>query len=131
MYPKDHLSLITDGMAQNHSQLPYLANLTSITTLQQHLQGVYLHGREIMIYRTFHNVRNGANLQIHTLLLSLEQVILKEGNMLAHFLSLKLSKKLIFTFFNSTVKASYRIQYFFRSMEDQKILQKQLWLCVS
>lgn len=80
MYPKDYLSLISDGMAQIHCLLPHLANRTSIVTLQQHLQGVYLHGRGIFIFRTFHNVRNGANLQIHTLLLSLEAILNKEGN---------------------------------------------------
>lgn len=79
MYPRCYLSLISDGMAQIHCLLPYLKNLASIATIQQHLQGVFLHGRGIKIYRTFHNVRNGSNLQIHTLLLSLESVIELEG----------------------------------------------------
>lgn len=33
-----------------------------------------MHGRNITIYRTFHNVKNGANLSIHTWLLSLEDI---------------------------------------------------------
>jgi hypothetical protein len=36
-----------------------------------------MHGREIHIYRTFHNTMSGANAQIHTVLLALEDVLLK------------------------------------------------------
>ncbi len=37
------------------------------------LSGVYMHGDNITIYRTFNNITNGANLGIHTWLLSLEE----------------------------------------------------------
>lgn len=37
-----------------------------------------MHGRSITLYRTFHNVSNGANLQIHTFLLSLQKVFAVE-----------------------------------------------------
>jgi hypothetical protein len=40
------------------------------------------------LYRTFHNVANTANLQLHTFLLSLHYVIEKEGT------SIKLQTKL-------------------------------------
>lgn len=71
---EDHLSLISDGMAQHHCQLPWSANLNAIRTLPHHIQGVLMHGRKLNMYRTFHNVANGANLMIHTLLSSLEEV---------------------------------------------------------
>ena len=78
---KDFLSIVTDGMAQQHCLLPWLANLTGFSKyLPQHLQGVFAHGRILRIFRTFHNVRNGANLQIHTLLMILEEIYLLEGN---------------------------------------------------
>ena len=84
--PKSYLSLITDGMAQSHCVLPYLKNLSSVSTpLTQHIQGVILHGRLTVLDRTFHNIGNGANLQIHTLLLSLEKVIKAEGKLPSTF----------------------------------------------
>jgi hypothetical protein len=70
--PKKFLSIITDGMAQSHCQLPYYANVEQAENLPQHLQGVMAHGRFINIYRTFHNTYTAANMQIHTLLLALE-----------------------------------------------------------
>jgi hypothetical protein len=76
---KDYLSLICDGMAQHHCLLPWSANLTQLKALPHHIQGVILHGRRVFMYRTFHNVGNGANLQIHTLLKSLEAIWLEEG----------------------------------------------------
>lgn len=36
--------------------------------------GVLNHGRNFTVYRTFHNVINNANMQIHSLLMSLERV---------------------------------------------------------
>ena len=70
--PTKFLSIITDGLAQVHCQLPYYANLEQGDTLPQHLQGVLAHGRFLNIYRTFHNTYSAANMQIHTLLLALE-----------------------------------------------------------
>jgi hypothetical protein len=78
--PKKFLSVITDGMAQVHCQLPYYANVDQGENLPQHLQGVLVHGRFINIYRTFHNTYNAANMQIHTLLLALEEAYMsKDG----------------------------------------------------
>jgi hypothetical protein len=77
---KDFLSIVTDGMAQQHCLLPWLANLHQFPKyLPQHLQGVMAHGRILKMFRTFHNIQNGANLQIHTLLLFLEEIHSTEG----------------------------------------------------
>ena len=76
--PSQYLSIITDGMAQAHCQLPYYANVDQGESLTQHIQGVMAHGRFTNIYRTFHNTFNAANMQIHTLLLSLEDVYREE-----------------------------------------------------
>jgi hypothetical protein len=74
-FPSHYLSLITDGMAQNHCELPYLANVAKFPTpLPHHVQGVIAHGRHINIFRNFHNVPNRANFQIHTLLLTIEKI---------------------------------------------------------
>ena len=81
-YQRAHLSLISDGMAQIHCQLPWCANLTTLQALPHHIQGVIAHGRKIFMYRTFHNISNGANLQIHTLLKSLEDVMRAESGKL-------------------------------------------------
>ena len=69
-------------MAQQHCQLPFLANLKQLDTLAQHLQGVLVHGQIIRMYRTYHNISNGTNLQIHTLLLTLELLLLKNNGKL-------------------------------------------------
>lgn len=70
-----HLSIVSDGMAQNHCKLPWLANLHGASkTLAQHIQGVIVHGRTTLLFRTFHTISNGANLQLHCFLLTLEQI---------------------------------------------------------
>lgn len=72
--PDNYVSLITDGMAQNHTRLPWLANLKDFSiVLPQHLQGIIDHGKEFVVYRTFHNVKVDSNLAMHCLLLQLEQ----------------------------------------------------------
>lgn len=79
-YPDSYLSLVSDGMAQNHNQLPYMANVTGFNkTLPQHLQGVLCHGRCLLFFRTFHNLKNGANIQIHSFLHTLEHIMHTEG----------------------------------------------------
>lgn len=79
--PKLYLSIVSDGMAQNHCILPWLGNLAQIKGVPQHIQGVLRHGRGLTLYRTFHNVANGANLQLHTFLLILEETIEEEGKL--------------------------------------------------
>jgi hypothetical protein len=70
-------------MAQNHCLLPWMANLQQFSDpLAQHLQGVMVHGRALTMYRTFHTISNGANLQIHTLLLTLEEIWTRDAQQL-------------------------------------------------
>ena len=81
-YPQDFLSIVSDGMAQHHNQLPYLANQVSFPkTLPQHLQGVLCHGRKLLMFRTFHTISNGMNVQIHSFLHTLEYIIETEGKL--------------------------------------------------
>jgi hypothetical protein len=47
--------------------------------LPQHLQSVVNHGRNIKMYRTFHNVQHNANMSIHCLLKALEATGAEEG----------------------------------------------------
>lgn len=50
--PSTHMSIISDGMAQNHCKLPWMANQQNFgADLPQHLQGVLNHGREFVLYR--------------------------------------------------------------------------------
>jgi hypothetical protein len=96
--PEECMSIILDGMAQNHTNLPYIANQKDFPNkLRMHLQGVIEHHQEFVsylvcylfrfrftllfspfsqvMYRTFENVRAGCNLTIHVLLLQLESRI--------------------------------------------------------
>jgi hypothetical protein len=76
---ESYVSIITGGMAQNHCNLPRCGNLKQFEEcLTQHLQGVWAHGRFLKIYRTYENIMNGKNLQIHTLLLALEHLLKDE-----------------------------------------------------
>lgn len=55
--PSRYMSIILDGMSQSHTNLPWLANLKSFSTLlPQHLQGVIEHGQELVIYRFCHSL---------------------------------------------------------------------------
>ncbi len=47
--PENYMSIISDGMAQGHTELPWMANLKQFPqTLPQHLQGIIEHGREFV-----------------------------------------------------------------------------------
>lgn len=59
--------------------MPYVKNMSSLKTLGQHIQGVIVHGIKTIFYRTFHNLGNSANLQIHTILLTIENIFLETG----------------------------------------------------
>jgi hypothetical protein len=73
-----YMSIITDGMSQNHSKLPWLGNVKDFSApLQQHLQGIIDHGDEFAVYRTFHNVKDDSNLAIHVLLMQFEAKMVK------------------------------------------------------
>jgi hypothetical protein len=74
VYPSKYFSSISDGMAQIHSEIPWLKNTLQFSPqLKQHLQGVLCHGRELLVFRSFSNVKKTANLAIHCWLLSLER----------------------------------------------------------
>jgi hypothetical protein len=80
--PSNYMSIILDGMNQNHSKIPYQANLKQFEPgLVQHLQGILEHGRKLTIYRSFHNVRHDRNLAIHSMLLRFEERILEYGKL--------------------------------------------------
>ena len=80
--PSKYLSLVSDGMAQNHCQLPYLGNQDCWDKyFPQHLQGILLHGRRMRMYRTFHTIKNCSSLQLHSFLLALEEVKEIEGRL--------------------------------------------------
>jgi hypothetical protein len=73
--PEEVLSCIGDGMAQTHTQCPYLGNLSKITSpLEQKIQGIIDHGRKkFNMYRIFPFVKGNSNVSIHTFLLNLEE----------------------------------------------------------
>ena len=76
------LSVIGDGMSQGHCEIPYLSNLQTFTKkLNQHLQGMLEHGspRLLTLFRTFNNVKNGANLNIFCFLHRLEAWFERRG----------------------------------------------------
>jgi hypothetical protein len=77
--PQLFLSTIADGMQQNHCLLPWYGNSKhpGAYHVKQHLQGVYMHGDNMTVFRTFANVGGGGNLAIHTWLLSLENYWLR------------------------------------------------------
>ena len=79
--PLKHASFIMDGMSQNHCVLPWLGNLKQFSSpLLQHLLAVMEHGQEIVVYRTFHNIKNDSNLAIHCLLTQLEERMKRSPN---------------------------------------------------
>lgn len=80
--PTKYMSIIIDGMAQNHTILPWLGNQRTFNVpLAQHLQGALSHGSEMLLFRTFHNLVNDSNLAIYTLLSVLERRIAADGKL--------------------------------------------------
>jgi hypothetical protein len=50
--PQDVVSMILDGMSQNHTVLPWLGNLKMFDKhIQQHVIGVLTHGHDVKLYR--------------------------------------------------------------------------------
>jgi hypothetical protein len=80
--PDNYMSIIMDGMAQNHTKLPWLGNMKEFPeSFDQHLQGILEHGQCFTMYRTFNNLTNDANLNIHCLLMQLESRIARTGSL--------------------------------------------------
>ena len=87
-HPESCMSCISDGMAQQHCILPHMAGIDRFgSPLSQHLQGVLEHGQLLTIYRTFHTIGNGANMQIFVLLSQLEQWYKKRVSSLSTWIS--------------------------------------------
>lgn len=74
------VSIITDGMQQYHTELPYMGNNIGFSfKVKQHFQGITTHGHRTRIYRTVDHIRLGANANIYTILLALEEHIEAKG----------------------------------------------------
>ena len=81
-HPDLYWSIITDGMAQVHCELPYLGNQCQFgQTWTQHLQGVLEHGYGVHFFRTFENVKDTANIGMYSLLSVIEQKIIRDGRL--------------------------------------------------
>jgi hypothetical protein len=93
-----YMSTISDGMAQSHNMLPHFGNQNQWNDgLPQHLQGILNHNRGINVYRTFHNIKNCANVAMYTFLDTLERII--EGTLLHICLFLSLEDNYIDVYF--------------------------------
>ena len=78
--PLNFLSLIGDGMAENHTALPWLGNLREAgKPLNQHLQGILVHGKIFRIFRSFPFTSHNSNLACYCFLATLE-LHYKENN---------------------------------------------------
>ena len=62
--------------------LPWMRHQFSIReALPQHLQGLLVHGRIMVLYRSFATINHNANLSIHCWLLELEREYKKRGRL--------------------------------------------------
>ena len=81
-YPGRYLSIITDGMQQFHTELPYFCNrMGQARKVKQHLQGLTVHGKRTRLYRTVDHIKNGANVCIYILLLALDEELQSSGSL--------------------------------------------------
>ena len=80
--PQFFMSIISDGMAQNHCMLPWFGNQKQFgCCLKQHLQGLLNHGRRFTFFRTFHNIFGGGSAQLHCFLLELDYFYERDGQL--------------------------------------------------
>ena len=80
--PGNYLSIITDGMQQFHTELPYFGNkMGQAKKVKQHLQGLTVHGKRTRLYRTVDHIKNGANVCIYILLLALDEELQSSGSL--------------------------------------------------
>lgn len=67
------LSMIVDGMDQNHCHVPHTGSQNSFSKpLKSMLVGVYEHGFGLSLYRTFNTVSKSADLTMQCILLQIE-----------------------------------------------------------
>ena len=77
------LSQIADGMSSDKTVVPNCGDGYDFKPfLKQHIQAVLQHGRRLIIFRTFQNIRSNANTAAHCFLLALEQEYLANNNKL-------------------------------------------------
>ena len=80
--PEYFMSVISDGMAQNHCMLPWWANNMQFGDyLPQHLQGLLNHGRGFTFFRTFHNIVGGGSFQLQCFLMELDFYYERDGKL--------------------------------------------------
>ena len=82
--PSRKLSIILDGMDQNHCRVPQTGTLLQYGGKQvtQHITGCLRHtpdrnGTSLTIYRNYLNISKGSNLTIHCILLQLQKFYLQ------------------------------------------------------
>lgn len=81
-FPAKFLSIITDGMQQFHTELPYFGGKYGHPRkVKQHLQGLTVHGKRTRLYRTVDHIKLGANTCIYILLLSLDEELQASGSL--------------------------------------------------
>mmetsp|Transcript_3798 Transcript_3798/g.5359 ORF Transcript_3798/g.5359 Transcript_3798/m.5359 type:complete len:878 (-) Transcript_3798:1152-3785(-) len=74
------MSLIIDGMDQNHCKIPYLGGQNTFKSpLTQHITGVKEHGVGLTLFRNFNNITKGADLTIYCVLKKLENFKSRHG----------------------------------------------------
>lgn len=80
--PGKFISIITDGMQQFHTELPYFGNNMGIPRkVKQHLQGLTIHGKRTRLYRTVDHIKLGANACIYIFLLALDEELQASGSL--------------------------------------------------
>jgi hypothetical protein len=77
------MSIIIDGMDQNHCRIPRPGQDLAYPNeqLTQHITGLLEHepGVGLTVYRNFENISKGANLTIHCILLQIEGFLERHG----------------------------------------------------
>ena len=75
------MSIIIDGMDQQHSECPYLGTQSSFGSnpLKQGIIGVKEHGHGVVLFRTFETVPKGASLTIYIILYMLDRFRKRNG----------------------------------------------------
>lgn len=71
--PDEFMSVILDGMAQVHTDLPYYGNKTTFAyRIAMHLLGLLEHGQKFVMFRTFGNVKCDGDLVLYCLFSQIE-----------------------------------------------------------
>ena len=83
LFPNNYYNMTGDGMAQNHTKLPFLGqhDQAAKKRLDYKLQGMLAHGREFVAYIVNYCVAPGANLAVHCFLCMLEREYYKDGKL--------------------------------------------------